>query len=58
MTSDALKQRKSRLAFVSKNYRVNAVKQLDKIAIALGDDRTNSELLPYAMGKDSFIYII
>jgi hypothetical protein len=26
---------------------------LDKIASVLGDDRTNSELLPYVIGKDS-----
>jgi hypothetical protein len=31
---------------------VNAIKQIDKIATVLGPDRTNSELLPYIMGKD------
>lgn len=31
------------------------MKQLDKISTVLGDERTNSELLPYTMGKE-FVY--
>lgn len=39
-------------------FRVNAIQQLDRIATVLGPERTNSELLPYIMGKDLFYHCL
>lgn len=36
---------------IDKFYRVNSVKNLSQISVALGHDRTRNELLPYILGK-------
>ena len=39
-------------------YRVNSVKNLNQIAVALGQDRARNELLPYILGKSNDLKLI
>lgn len=36
------------------SFRVNSVKNLGQVAVALGQERTRNELLPYILGKIDF----
>lgn len=52
MSSKAKTKRKGNLPYLADPvpYRINSVKNLGTIAVALGPDRTRNELLPYILG--------